>query len=178
MIIDETRQRFLAALSERVSASGGTIDEAHVFQSMKQGIMETGVAVVAASVQTSLASGGDVPTVGGEAAAQYTLQVQEALHNRRVVYTARYRLTLKGPDRGKWEFTMHPEADAPLITVDKVVRGVQQRSGDSQEPTKLTGEEIRMMIPEPQHTHSAGAVASRSYASVPHQTSQSPERIV
>lgn len=154
---DETHQRFLAAISERVSASRGTIDEAHVFQSMKQGIMETGVAVVAASL--SMASDATLvnPPVGGEAAAQYPIPLQGApLHDRRVVYTARYRLTLKGPDRGKWEFSLHPEADAPLVTVDKVVRGVQQRSGDSMEPTKLTGEEIRMLMPEHQ-TESAKA---------------------
>jgi len=126
MIQDETRQRFLVGISERVRAAGGVIDEAHVFQSMKQGIMETGVAVVATSV----------PLDG------------VAMHDRKIVYTARYRLTLKGPDRGKWEFSMHPEADAPLITVDKVVRGVQQRSGDSMEPTKLSGEEISKMMPE------------------------------
>lgn len=130
MINDETRQRFLVAISERVGAAGGVIDEAHVFQAMKQGILETGVAVVAASMAP-------------------------ALHDRKIVYTARYRLTLKGPDRGKWEFTIHPEADAPLVTVDKVVRGVQQRSGDSLEPTRLTGEEIRAMMPEPQPVVSA-----------------------
>jgi hypothetical protein len=133
MINEETRQRFLVAISERVSAAGGVIDEAHVFQSMKQGIMETGVAVVAA-------------TAVAEPLAE---------HDRKVVYTARYRLTLKGPDRGKWEFTIHPEADAPLVTVEKVVRGVQQRSGDSLEPTKLSGEEIRVMMPEPQPAASA-----------------------
>jgi hypothetical protein len=130
MINDETRQRFLTAINERVTSAGASIDEAHVFQSMKQGIMETGVAVVAASM-TSAVEGA-------------------TLHDRRVVYTARYRLTLKGPDRGKWEFSVHPEADAPLVTVDKVVSGVQKRSGDSMEPTKLSGEEIRMSIPEPQ----------------------------
>ena len=150
MIHDETRLRFLAAISERVSATGGAIDEAHVFQSMKQGIMETGVAVVAASL-SPVVSLAELPPVGSEAAAQYPLQVEGAtLHDRRIVYTAHYRLTLKGPDRGKWEFSLHPEADAPLITVDKVVRGVQQRSGDSMEPTKLSGEEIRVMLPEAQ----------------------------
>lgn len=150
MIHDETRQRFLVAISDRVNATGGTIDEAHVFQSMKQGIMETGVAVVAVSLPPALESLADVPPVGSDAAAQYALRVQGVQHDRRVVYTARYRLTLKGPDRGKWEFSVHPEADAPLITVDKVVRGVQQRFGDSLEPTKLSGEELRTMIPEPQ----------------------------
>lgn len=151
MIADETRVRFLAAISERVSAAGGTIDEAHVFQSMKQGIMETGVAVVAASMPAALATSEAVPPVGADGAAQYPVPLPGATaHDRKVIYTARYRLTLKGPDRGKWESSLHPEADAPLITVDKVVRGVQQRSGDSMEPTKLSGEEIRMMIPEPQ----------------------------
>ena len=164
MINDETRIRFLAAISERVAATGGTIDEAHVFQSMKQGIMETGVAVVAASLQAVAVRGDNLP-VGAEgvaqnalpqssvAAAQYPLQVEGAtLHDRKLIYTAVYRLTLKGPDRGKWEFSVHPEADAPLVTVDKVVRGVQQRSGDSLEPTRLSGEEIRVLIPESQST--------------------------
>ena len=117
MINDETRQRFLTAISERVAVAGGSIDEAHVFQSMKQGIMETGVAVVAASLQTPLASDAENLPVGVEGAAQYAIPLQGAvLHDRRIVYTARYRLTLKGPDRGKWEFTIHPEADAPLLT--------------------------------------------------------------
>ena len=151
MINDETRQRFLIAISERVAAAGAAIDEAHVFQSMKQGIMETGVAVVAASSQQGPATAENVPSVGAHGAAQDPLPLHGAeQHDRRIVYTARYRLTLKGPDRGKWEFTIHPEADAPLVTVDKVVRGVQQRSGDTMEPTRLTGEEIRMMLPEPQ----------------------------
>lgn len=148
MINDETRQRFLSAISERVAAGGGTIDEAHVFQSMKQGIMETGVAVVAASLPSVPALSESEPSAGADDAAQYAVAFQgENPHDRRVVYTARYRLTLKGPDRGKWEFTMHPEADAPLVTVDKVVRGVQQRSGDSVEPLRLTGEDVRALLP-------------------------------
>ena len=52
---------------------------------------------------------------------------------RHVIYTAAYRLTLKGPDRGKWETNVTAEADAPIITVDAVVRGVQRRSGDVDE---------------------------------------------
>jgi hypothetical protein len=148
---DETRLRFLTAINDRIAAAGGSIDEAHVFQSLKQGIMETGVAVVAASVQTAVVGEADNLPVSAEGAAQYGLQFPSAtVHDRRIVFTARYRLTLKGPDRGKWEFSLHPEADAPLLTVDKVVRGVQQRSGDSVEPTKLEGEEIRAMMPEPQ----------------------------
>jgi hypothetical protein len=68
---------------------------------------------------------------------------------RYIVYTARYRLTLKGPDRGKWEMSVKEEADAPLLTVDAVVRGVSRRSGDADETVRLTGDEFRAALPEP-----------------------------
>ncbi len=61
---------------------------------------------------------------------------------RLTVYTAKYRLTVKGPERGKWEFAMQAEADAPLVTVDAVVRGVQRRSGDVDDPERLSGDEF------------------------------------
>jgi hypothetical protein len=66
---------------------------------------------------------------------------------RFTVYTARYRHTLKGPDRGKWEVSVTEEADAPLLAVDAVVRGVQRRSGDVDEIVRLTGDEMRAAIP-------------------------------
>jgi hypothetical protein len=68
---------------------------------------------------------------------------------RYIVYTARYRLTLKGPERGKWEMSVKEEADAPLLTVDAVVRGVSRRSGDADETVRLTGDEFRAALPEP-----------------------------
>jgi hypothetical protein len=68
---------------------------------------------------------------------------------RYIVYTARYRLTLKGPDRGKWEMSVTEEADAPLLTVDAVVRGVSRRSGDADETVRLSGDEFRAALPEP-----------------------------
>ena len=68
---------------------------------------------------------------------------------RYIVYTARYRLTLKGLDRGKWEMSVKEEADAPLLTVDAVVRGVSRRSGDADETVRLTGDEFRAALPEP-----------------------------
>ena len=49
---------------------------------------------------------------------------------RHTVYTARYRLVIKGPDRGKWEMDVVDEADAPLLAVETVVRGVQRRAGE------------------------------------------------
>jgi hypothetical protein len=118
---NETRERFLGAIAGRVSRDA--IAEAHLFQPMKQGGVESGVAVIAVESAT--------PT----------------RHTRLEVYTARYRLTLKGPDRGKWDFAIQAEADAPLITVEKVVQGVQRRTGDAEGPEKLTGDEFRALLP-------------------------------
>jgi hypothetical protein len=73
--------------------------------------------------------------------------VAPAPPRRYVVCTARYRHTLKGPDRGKWEVTVTEEADAPLLTVDAVVRGVQRRSGDVDEIVRLSGAELRAALP-------------------------------
>lgn len=65
---------------------------------------------------------------------------------RYTIYAARYRLVLKGPDRGKWEVAVTPEADAPLVTVESVVRGVQRRSGDADEVGRWTGEELKLAL--------------------------------
>ena len=65
---------------------------------------------------------------------------------RHTVFTARYRLTRKGADRGKWEFEVVADADAPLGTVDMVVRGVQRRAGDDEEPERLTAEGVRAAL--------------------------------
>lgn len=72
---------------------------------------------------------------------------------RHTVYTARYRLVLKGPDRGKWEADVVDEADAPLITVETVVRGVQRRAGEETEILRYSDRQIaralRMEWPRP-----------------------------
>jgi hypothetical protein len=41
------------------------------------------------------------------------------------------------------------EADAPLLTVDAVVRGVSRRSGDADETVRMSGDELRAALPEP-----------------------------
>ncbi len=69
--------------------------------------------------------------------------------SRYTVYSARYRHTLKGLDRGKWEVSVTEEADAPLLTIDAVVRGVQRRSGDADETVRLSGDEFRAALPVP-----------------------------
>ncbi|HEY9517581.1 MAG TPA: hypothetical protein VIQ74_18115 [Gemmatimonadaceae bacterium] len=79
------------------------------------------------------------------------------LLQRYVVLRANYRLTLKGPDRGKWEVGVVEEADAPASTIAEVVRGVQERSGDwggggaggdDETPERLTGDGFRAALTE------------------------------
>jgi len=60
---------------------------------------------------------------------------------------------LKGPDRGKWECNVVAEAEAPLGTVDTVVRGVLRRAGDADDATRIEGGEIRAFL----DSHSSGA---------------------
>ena len=77
---------------------------------------------------------------------------REARHpsaSRLTIYTARYRLTLKGVDRGKWEVDVVAEADAPLDAVDAVVRGVQRRAGEGAEPDRLTRDAFRDALEAP-----------------------------
>jgi hypothetical protein len=158
---DETRAKFLAAIAAKVGAD--RVEEAHVFPAIKQGGTENGVAVVAVRA-LDLANPSVTPPHGDPLAAEIVGSDAEATFDaphedapieaddprpapRLIVYSAKYRLTLKGPERGKWEFSMQAEADAPLVTVETVVRGVQKRSGDVDDPEKLSGDEFRAVLP-------------------------------
>jgi hypothetical protein len=189
--MDETRARFLAAIAKQLPAE--RIAEAHLFAAIRQGGVESGVAVIALEpeqiVEDALQEAGEAPldcepgespaadeAVGAadvdeatgtaeadadalaadagddspyaaEEAVEIVAVAAPAPPRRYVVCTARYRHTLKGPDRGKWEVTVTEEADAPLLTVDAVVRGVQRRSGDLDETVRLSGDELRAALP-------------------------------
>ena len=117
-IVSETRERFILAIAEQVPAD--RIAEIHFFNPIKQGGLESGVAVVALTRDDSPA--------------------------KHTVYTAHYRHTLKGLDRGKWQVTVVEEADAPLVTVEMVVRGVQRRAGDVEDPTRMEGDAVREVL--------------------------------
>jgi hypothetical protein len=155
--ITETRERFLRAIVADVPAD--RVAEVHFFPPIKQGGIESGVAVVAAWPETRAASApvADAPVADSPVAdlpsdvsvgdvSDTNVVPPKAVAERHVVYTARYRHTLKGPDRGKWETNVVAEADAPLVTVDAVVRGVQRRSGDVDDPTKMEGDEVRALV--------------------------------
>ena len=180
----ETQQRFLRAIAERVRSE--QVVEVHLFPPIRQGGVETGVAVVAEdprthvpeSVPVTAEANGTVDVVSAEQAhpgddereAAATaidvadllvpdvevadeevtdLQVAEPPLSRFIIHTARYRLTLKGVDRGKWEVDVVAEADAPLDAVEAVVRGVQRRSGEGAEPDRLTTEAFREALDAP-----------------------------
>jgi hypothetical protein len=163
ILLSETRERFLRAILADVPAE--RIAEVHFFPPIKQGGVESGIAVVAAWPDVPARAEAPPPTDAPDAldAPDATSDDESnvstgdvsdtnelpthASTERHVVYTARYRHTLKGPDRGKWETSIVAEADAPLVTVDAVVRGVQRRSGDVDDPTKMGGDEVRALIP-------------------------------
>ncbi|HEX5973221.1 MAG TPA: hypothetical protein VFY85_14905 [Gemmatimonadaceae bacterium] len=166
---DETRARFLAGIAAQVPAE--RVAEVHLFGAIRQGGQESGVAVVAVhreepTPDEAVAAGNagvvpdesPTPDVDSVAAEETQLEmdvepsVDEAVDTRPTrytVYTARFRHTLKGPERGKWELAVTEEADAPLLTVDAVVRGVSRRSGETDETIRLSGDEFRAALPEP-----------------------------
>ena len=123
----DPRTRFLREIAARVPAT--RVTELYMFPPLRQGGVETGVAVVA-------------------------LAGDDESSTRQTIYTATYRLALKGLERGKWEATMHAEGDAPLLTVGAVVRGVQRRSGDEMGLERLTASDLAQYAP-PETTDSA-----------------------
>ncbi|MEK7239064.1 MAG: hypothetical protein AAB224_00620 [Gemmatimonadota bacterium] len=213
--MDDTRERFLQAIVGRLGVE--RIVELHLFSPIRQGVMETGVAVVAAlpdlpgaeaqrsaeaeaqwsagegvraevseaavlSVSPPDAVAGAVTeAVAGEEALPAPVPLNSTLplpvhstvllpldfetrtpgepedvevvetpaESRHVVFTAGYRLTRKGPDRGKWSFELAATADAPLATVDMVVRGVMHRSRDLTESERLSGDQLRALLAQP-----------------------------
>ena len=190
---DETRIRFLTSIAKQIPAE--RVAEVHLFPALKQGGVESGVAVVALVREVPVTidvDGGYVPPADVAEAAPIESHAAVAVHDqladesafvsdevtekedvteqddspyltvsepadapapppappsRFTVFSATYRHTLKGPDRGKWEVAITEEADAPLITVDAVVRGVQRRSGDVDESIRMSGDEFRALLP-------------------------------
>jgi hypothetical protein len=142
--VSETRERFVVAIAEQVPAD--RIAEIHFFNPIKQGGIESGVAVIA--LTKPLLSGDMPPEPGPELALDESSveEAEDAAPPKHVVLTAHYRLTLKGVERGKWQVTVVEEADAPLITVETVVRGVQRRAGDLDEPERMDGDGVREVL--------------------------------
>ena len=215
--VSETTERFLRAIIERIPLD--RIEELHLFSPLRQGTMETGIAVIAGVVlvpalpvsddregeseplelsltesgsehvdvveagadEESIAEG-DVSTAaniddvideaGSDSIESLNVDAdleslidmssndvesipesesQQSPVERHTVYTARYRFIIKGPERGRWEADLVEEADAPLITVETVVRGVQRRAGEDTEIVRYNAHQIAraLRIPAP-----------------------------
>jgi hypothetical protein len=168
--LEPTRERFLLAVAATLPAE--RFIELHFFAPIRQGGVESGVAVIAAhpervevpivadapldeshvilrrvSDEGAALSPTEAELIGAESAtappSSRSFASLRMTSVRYTVYAAKYRLVLKGPDRGKWECTVTAEADAPLVTVETVVRGVQRRSGDEEEPERMSGDDAR-----------------------------------
>ena len=160
--IPPNRDRFLAGIAERIAPE--RVQELYLFAPMRQGAVETGVAVIAADRVTAPRPN-DGGAERGEDGAELAAVVADEAHDEAavepveapipdprslipVVLTARYRHTLKGADRGKWELEILEQADAPLVTVEKVIRGVQQRLDEASEPELVGVEALRAALAE------------------------------
>jgi hypothetical protein len=212
--VSEVTERFLRAVIAEVPLE--LIEELHLFSPLRQGTVETGIAVLAArkaapmaeeqlelaeeqqtaiaeaaeavapeaegaEQQTAIAEAAEAVVPEAEGAEQQTAIAAEAeaiepeagvaeaegaepaveatdveaaevpaaavsprlpSTQRHTVFTARYRYVIKGPERGKWEASLKAEADAPLITVETVVRGVQRRAGEESEIVRYSAAQI------------------------------------
>jgi hypothetical protein len=148
----ETTERFLREIADRVGLDA--VDEVRLFPPLRQSGVETGVAVVAAlplpPEDIHVHTNAEPPEALTESAGDEFLPIEEEdreiIVHRHTVFTARYRHTLKGPDRGKWEVDVRAEADAPLVTVDQVVRGVMKRAGEAFEPERITASAFKTIV--------------------------------
>jgi hypothetical protein len=148
----ETTERFLRDIADRIGVKA--VDEIRLFPPLRQSGVETGLAVVAAiplpPEPEHIHDIEEPPAALTESAGDEFLPIEEEdreiIVHRHTVFTARYRHTLKGPDRGKWEVEMQAEADAPLVTLDDVVRGVMKRAGDPFEPERISGTAFRTIV--------------------------------
>lgn len=137
-LASDARERFLLEIAAAVPAE--RIAKVHFFPPMRQGPIETGVAVIAVLPE------GATP----EPPDDDELVEGAFISSRHVVYSARYRWTRKGPERGRWESEIIAEADAPLLTVEAVVKGVMARASETFETERVDGETVRGWIADAQ----------------------------
>jgi hypothetical protein len=148
--LEPTRERFLMAIAAALPPE--RFIELHFFSPIRQSGIESGVAVIAAHPEVVAAPVlADAPPgledpEDAEPDEQDAPPDEGSMPRRYTVHTAKYKLVLKGPDRGKWECSVVAEADAPLVTVETVVRGVLRRSGDADEPERMSGDEAREFV--------------------------------
>ncbi len=149
----ESQHRFLKEIADR--AVTGRIAEVRLYPTVRVGQVESGVAIVAlevADVVTPIDPDADQVTVPDRESVLAPVADAEGVvtdHPRLSILTAHFRHTVKGPDRGKWEFAMVHDADAPIETIESVVRGVARRAGEDGEPELLPADAFQRALSEP-----------------------------
>ena len=125
-----------------------------LYPTVRVGPIESGVAIVAAS---RAADAAEPMSDAVEMQPEVVLPIAAPADDeaRLSILTAHFRHTVKGPDRGKWEFSMVHDADAPIETVESVVRGVARRAGEDGEPELLSGDDFQRALTEPWWTANA-----------------------
>ena len=141
MIVNEVEERFLRTVAERVAPD--RVETVYLFPSLRQGPIDSGVAVVAEAMLRE-------PDQPADGMGRYT------------VHTATYRHTVKGRERGGWAVDVIAQADAPLEIVAAVVQGVQRRSAAITDPKMLSGAEFRSIVGPLASQGSASSVATAS----------------
>ena len=147
----ETQQRFLKAIAERVT--GDNVTEIRLYSTVRVGPIESGVAIVASKEPMPIVLAEEQVSAEGDLTVD-EIRISSSRPDRLSILTAHFRHTVKGPDRGKWEFTMVHDADAPIETVESVVRGVARRSGEDGEPELLSATDFQKALTEPWWTTS------------------------
>jgi hypothetical protein len=64
-----------------------------------------------------------------------TIIVSRVDGDRRRIYTARYALTIRGKERGKFEAAVEEVGSGPLSALDDLLREAQRRLDDEEPPT-------------------------------------------
>lgn len=130
--MNDVTEKFFAEVARRVGYDA--VAELYLFPVIRQSGVECAVAVIAAHP---------------EVATPEPRQSGASHRGRHIVYTARYRNTVKGTERGKWVVDVVAEADAPLVSIEEVVRGVVRRSGEQFQPERFSGDQFRAIVPAP-----------------------------
>jgi hypothetical protein len=99
----------------------------------------------------------DSPYAPEPARGEPMVAAEPVVEIRARIFTASYRLTIKGPDRGTWTVDVQEQAEAPLSAVEAVLRGVRQRSSDPADPENVPLAMLRRLR-EPAALPVAGSV--------------------
>ena len=134
------QQTAIAAEAEAIEPEAGVAEAEGAEPAVEAPAVEA-PAVEAPAVEATDVEAAEVPAA---AVSPRPLSTQ-----RHTVFTARYRYVIKGPERGKWEASLKAEADAPLITVETVVRGVQRRAGEESEIVRYSAAQIARALRVP-----------------------------